>query len=275
MFVTRRLVGQRSWNRKFHLSARTRLAPEIQVRADSLCALAHAGNPKVSRLSAGLQYLGIDALAVVTHSQTKLILIVPDLYFDVAGSGMSECISDHLARDTVDLVLEHWRHVSLLAFHQDAIGWGLPIQFASRCQFTADSIQQLRKAALCSGFRTQVTNRRTAFLNRFLGSNNCFIQDRRRIVGFPQQQFTRGLKLKCDPLKTLKQGVVQLAGDACSFRNALFKTDIELTFELKQPQPVEQQCQTYSEHDEHGTQPRGLPDCRLNINCDRTFRAVP
>src|SRR5580698_6077544 len=103
MFVTRRLVGQRSWNLKFHLSARTRLAPEIQVRADPLCALAHAGNSKMSWLSAGLQYLGIDALSVVTHSQTKLILIVADLYFDVVGSGMSEGISDRLARDAIDL----------------------------------------------------------------------------------------------------------------------------------------------------------------------------
>jgi hypothetical protein len=173
MFVTRRLVGQRSWNRKFHLGARTRLAPEIQVRTDSLCALAHAGNAKMSWLSAGLQYLGIDALAVVTHSQTKLILIVPDLYFDVIGSGMSEGISDHLASDTVDLVLEHWRHVFWLAFHQDAIGWGLPIQFVSRCQFMADSIQQLRKGALRGWFRTEVANRRTAFLNRFLGSKTA------------------------------------------------------------------------------------------------------
>src|SRR5579864_7508714 len=235
MFVTRRLVGQRSWNRKFHLSAGTRLAPEIQVRTDLLCALAHAGNAKMSGLSAGLQDLGIDALAVVTHAQTKLILIVPDLYFDVVGSGMSEGISDHLARDTVDLVLEHWRHVLLLAFNQDAIGWGLPFQFVSRCQFVPDSIQQLRKVALRSWFRTQVANRRTAFLNRFLGSKNCFVQDRRCIVGFPQQQFSRGLKLKCDPLETLKQRVVQLAGDACSFRDALLKTEIELMFELKQP----------------------------------------
>src|SRR5580698_7698822 len=179
MFVTRRLVGQRSWNLKFHLSARTRLAPEIQVRTDSLCALAHPGNPKMSRLSAGLQYLGIDALAVVTHSQTKLILIVPDLYFDVVGSGMSEGISDHLASDTVNLVLEYWRHVFLLALNQDAVSWGFPIQCVSRCEFTTDSIQQLRKVALRCWFRTQVTNRRTAFLNRFLGSNNCFIQDRR------------------------------------------------------------------------------------------------
>src|SRR5579863_1050577 len=119
MFVTRRLVGQRSWHGKFHLSARTRLAPEIQVRTDSLRALAHAGNAKMSGLSAVLQYLGIDALAVVTHPQTKLILIVPDLYFDVIGSGMSEGISDHLASDTVDLVLEHWRHVFWLAFNQE------------------------------------------------------------------------------------------------------------------------------------------------------------
>jgi hypothetical protein len=51
----------------------------------------------------------VDALAIVTHPQTKLILIVPDLHFNVTGCGMCECISDHFARDTIDLVLEQWR----------------------------------------------------------------------------------------------------------------------------------------------------------------------
>ena len=102
-------ICQRSGNRKFHLSARTHLAPEIKVSADSLGPLAHARYAEVSRLSAGLQHFGVDPLAIVTHTQTKLILIVPDLHFDVTGSGMRECISDHFARDTIDLVLEDWR----------------------------------------------------------------------------------------------------------------------------------------------------------------------
>ena len=85
----------------------------------------------------------------------------------------------------------------------EATGWddGLRL-FRSRM---VDAVVQAGGRARMDGFyRTQVTNRGTAFLNRFLGSKNCFIQDRRRIVGFPRQQFTRGLKLKRDPLKALK-----------------------------------------------------------------------
>jgi hypothetical protein len=79
------------------------------VPTDSLRSLAHTGYAEVPGLSASLQYFGVDPFAIVTHPQPKLILIVPDLHFDVAGSGVCEGISNHFSRDTIDLVLEHWR----------------------------------------------------------------------------------------------------------------------------------------------------------------------
>src|SRR5580704_1505319 len=102
------LVSHRSWNGQFHLSPRTQLAPETQVRTDALCPLAHPRYTKVAGLSAG-QYLGVDPFAIVTHTQTKLILIVADLHFDVAGRGVCEGVPDHLTGDTVDLILQHRR----------------------------------------------------------------------------------------------------------------------------------------------------------------------
>ena len=156
------------------------------MRPDSLCPLAHPRYAKVSRFSAGLQYLGVDPLAIVTHPQTKLILIVADLHFDVAGSGVCEGISDHLARDPVDLVLQHWRYVLLLAFDQNAVAWSLPIQFLSRRQLTASGIQQLRKVALRGWFRTQVPNCGTPLPNSFLRRENSVIQDLLRIIRFPE-----------------------------------------------------------------------------------------
>jgi hypothetical protein len=45
--------------------------------------------------------------AIIADPQTKLILIVTDLYLDVAGRGVREGISDHLAGDPVDLILKH------------------------------------------------------------------------------------------------------------------------------------------------------------------------
>src|SRR5580658_8000784 len=175
------LVGHRSWNGQFHFSARTHLTPETQVRTDALCPLAHPRYAKVAGLSAG-QYLGVDPSASVTHTQTKLILIVPDFDLNEAGSGVCEGVPDHLADNTVDLVLEHWRYLLLLAFDQNAIAWCFPIQFVSRRQFTACRIQQLRKVALRRWFRTQVANRSPAFRNAFLRRMNCLINDHHRVV---------------------------------------------------------------------------------------------
>jgi tetratricopeptide (TPR) repeat protein len=190
--------------------ARTHLAPEIQARADALRPLAHAGHAKVAGLSAGLQYLGVDPLAIVTHTQTKLILIVPDIHFDAAGSGVCEGVPDHLADDTVDLVLEHWRYVLLLAFAQDAIAWSPPIQFVSRRQFTASGIQQLRKVALRCRFRAQVTNGGTPLLDRYLRCENRVVNRLHRVIRFSQQQFTSRLELEGCPLETLEHGVNRL-----------------------------------------------------------------
>src|SRR5581483_7504867 len=83
-------------NRELQFCARSNFTPEIEARADSFCPLPHSRDAKVSGLSAFFQDLGGDPFAIVPYAQTKLILIVPDLHFDVGGEGVGKGISDRL-----------------------------------------------------------------------------------------------------------------------------------------------------------------------------------
>ena len=200
--------------------------------SDSLCPLAHAGYTKVSGPSAGFQNFGIDPLAIIADTQTKLILIVADLHFDVAGCSVCESIPDHLAGDPVDLILKHRRQVPLLPFNEHLIARSMPVQLLSHRQFTACGIQQFRKVALRGRLRAQVANRSTALRNAFLRSMNCLIDNLHRVVRIAEQQFASRLELKSRPLKTLQQGVMQFSRNAHAFVHLSIDPDIELFCDL-------------------------------------------
>jgi hypothetical protein len=60
----------------------------------------------MSRSSAVLKNPWVDPLAIIANTHSKLILIITDLHFAVAGN--SEGIPDHFARIPVDLILKRW-----------------------------------------------------------------------------------------------------------------------------------------------------------------------
>src|SRR5580693_248411 len=107
MAVPMFLVCYGAGNSELHLSTRTYFAPKRQLCPNSLSPLAHPRYAPMSRLSAVLKDLWVDALAIIADTHSKLILIITDLQFDVARSSVREGISDHLAGDPVDLILEH------------------------------------------------------------------------------------------------------------------------------------------------------------------------
>ena len=113
-------IRHRSGNRQLHLGACAHLAPEIQSRSNPLSPLAHPRYAPMSRLSAGRKDLWIDPFSVIADTHSKLILIVSDLDFDVAGNSVREGIPDHLSRDPVDLILKHRRQILSLAFDDHA-----------------------------------------------------------------------------------------------------------------------------------------------------------
>jgi hypothetical protein len=196
------LVGHRSWNGQFHFSARTHLTPETQVRTDALCPLAHPRYAKVAGLSAG-QYLGVDPSAIVTHTQTKLILIVPDFDLNEAGSGVCEGVPDHLARYPIDFVLKHRGQSSFLTFDEHAKAGRVLVKLLSCCQFVTRRLEQLGKVTLRGLFRAQVVYGNTALSNALLRGLNRIIYHLHGVVRFKEKQSTRSLKLENCSLKAL------------------------------------------------------------------------
>src|SRR5271156_5489524 len=112
MFFVRYCRG----DRQFQLRARTYFAPKLQACTDFLCALAYSAYTPVSGLRAGLQNLGVDSLAIIPDTQSKLILIVLDFHLDVTGSGVQKRISDCLAGNLVDLFLKRQRQILFPSF---------------------------------------------------------------------------------------------------------------------------------------------------------------
>jgi len=56
-----------------------------------------------------IQHLRVDAYSVITNPQAKQPIIVPNLDFDLFGARMSESVSQDLAANRVDLVLNNRR----------------------------------------------------------------------------------------------------------------------------------------------------------------------
>jgi hypothetical protein len=194
----------------------------------------------MSRPSALLKDPGVDPLAIIANTYSKLILIISDFDFDVAGSSVREGIPDHLTGDPVDLILKHRRQSSLLPFDDYLEARKKPVGFLSTHQFMASRLQQFRKIALRGWFRAQVTNRSTALRNAFLRSMNRVINDPHCIVRISEQQFTGCLKLKRCSLETLQQCVMQLLRDARTLTHLRLEPYIKLMLQLPKAELIEE-----------------------------------
>src|SRR5215475_1274922 len=136
------------------------------------------------------------------------MVIVSDFYFDMAGNGVVEGISDHLTADPIDFVLERWRKTSWFTLYNHAKTGALLVRGMSACQFLAGSSQQLRKVVLRRWLRAQVTDGIAALSDSLLGREDCFIQGLHRGFRPSGQQIASRLKLKHEAVKTLQQCVV-------------------------------------------------------------------
>src|SRR5215470_10282028 len=112
----------------------------------------------MSRTAADFQNFGINALSIVSDAQSQPMIVVSDFCFDMAGNCVMEGVSDYLAADPIDFVLECWRQPSWLALDNYLKGRALPVRGMSACQFLAGSIQQLRQVVLGRWLRAQVTD---------------------------------------------------------------------------------------------------------------------
>jgi len=97
-------IGVNCRNVDLDLRSGIRHRPDGPHAADKLGTLAHAREPEVSLTSLGRQNLGVDTSAVIPDSQTKLMLIVAKLDFNLFCLGMPKRIAQGLACDPISLI---------------------------------------------------------------------------------------------------------------------------------------------------------------------------
>lgn len=79
--------------------------PDLETRADFLCALAHARDAPVNGPRSRFECAGIDAPAIVPHAHAKIIVGVNDLKFDRICTGMLKRVEQRFASDAIGLIL--------------------------------------------------------------------------------------------------------------------------------------------------------------------------
>src|ERR1700742_83647 len=133
------------------------------------------------------------------------MLVVADFYFDTAGSGVVEGISDYLTADPIELVMERWGKPSWFTFDNHAKAGRMPVCRMTIFQFLSDSSQQLCKIALSGWLRSQVVDGIATLRDGLLSFENCFIQSFHRGFRPSGQLVASCLKLKHETVKTLQQ----------------------------------------------------------------------
>src|SRR5215470_2269339 len=136
------------------------------------------------------------------------MLIVSDFYFDTAGNGVVEGVSDHLTADPIDFVLERGRKPLRLTLDNHAKAGRMPVQSMSVFEFLSDCSQQLGEIVLSGWLRPEVADGIPALRDGLLRRENCFIKSLHRRFRSSGQQVASRLELKHEAVKTLQQGVV-------------------------------------------------------------------
>ena len=72
--------------------------------------------PEVPGTSLCGQEVWVDSLAIIANPQSKLMLIITELHFNLLRLGMSECIAQRLTCDAVDLVTHDRVQIPRCAF---------------------------------------------------------------------------------------------------------------------------------------------------------------
>jgi len=86
--------------------ARSRLAPKVQLRSDTPGTLTNAWQTPVARAVTLTQKLRLYALSVVADTQAKKLIVVSNLGFYVTRASVLESITQNLAGNPVDFLLQ-------------------------------------------------------------------------------------------------------------------------------------------------------------------------
>src|SRR5579863_1248463 len=100
-------IGDRRRDSQFHLRAGSAFAPYIQLSADTLGALTHAAQAKVSLRSFLTEHARVNADAIIPHADANLPCIILDFHFDPPRTRMAERVAQSFPRNPVNLIPQH------------------------------------------------------------------------------------------------------------------------------------------------------------------------
>src|SRR5690606_4399180 len=89
---------------QIHFGARSRPAPDVELRAEPLRPLAHAGQAEVPGSFAGIEDIVADAAPIVPDPDLECRLAVRHFDFDRVRPGMLERVAQRLAADEVSFL---------------------------------------------------------------------------------------------------------------------------------------------------------------------------
>src|SRR5271168_4715825 len=208
--AARLIVNYGAWNAQLYLRTRSGFAPQLQLRADLLGALAHAWQTPVS-VPSGVKVLRVNPLSIIPDAQPKNTFAVGNLRFDLTCLCVAERISQRLARNAVNVVAENWMEAPRWALHRNAERRRTFLAIAGAGELFTQRGHSVGQLGNRRG-GTYVLNRVAAFDDSLIGPIEDLFESFLPFAG--RNQTVYSLKMDHQRLKTLQQRIVKLTGDA-------------------------------------------------------------
>src|SRR5271154_2640508 len=110
-------IGDRRRDSQFHLGAGSAFAPYLQLSADTLGALTHTPQAKVSRAAFLAEHGGINADAIIPNARANPPRIILNFDFDPPRSRVVECVAQCFPRDPANFIPQHRMQILWRAIH--------------------------------------------------------------------------------------------------------------------------------------------------------------
>jgi hypothetical protein len=213
--------------------------------------------------------LVVDANAVVKDADDQGLGAIGHLDFDRVRTRVTSRVRQRLATDAIDLVANQRMHRHGLALDDDPES--RPVANTEFVRRGGQRILQVvdaasRRAQAADGMPPIFDDPIEQFPNegQFVSRGQLFRYVRRR-----HMQMHR----RADD--ALQQRVVQFLGNPRPLAKAFVKAQVQLTFELHQPDPVATPDETTNECEEAEPEPCGLPERRKHREGQRSFWRRP
>ncbi len=201
------------------------------MTADLLGAFAHTGQTPVTGAIAAGQDVRVDAHAIVSDADAKKFLTIGDFRFNIFGVSVGEGVAQSFADDAIDFVADDGIERPGRALFEN-IESGRVSPDVRDGKLTAESVHGLGEIFIDERSGANVVNGVATFDDGLLGAGEGAIEALNSLIGIGGKQIAGALEMQHQTLKTLQQRVVQFAGDAGAFREALLVLEVEARGDL-------------------------------------------